>query len=205
MELLEIVGRVPLPHYIRDGNMLQDDIKNYQTVFATKPGSVAAPTAGLHLTKTLINRLIDSNKSITRVTLHVGIGTFRPVNVPKLSEHVMHSEWGQIDEKAIGQIEKCRQQGGRVIAVGTTTTRILETAARHLPLKPWSGATDIFIRPGFEFHAIDGLLTNFHLPRSTLLVLVRTFGGDELIQEAYRQAIEEKYRFFSYGDAMLIL
>lgn len=204
-ELLDQVGRVPLPHYIRDGNMVAADVKNYQTIFANKPGSVAAPTAGLHLTKTLIERLIDSQKSITRVTLHVGIGTFRPVTAATLDEHVMHAEWGQVDAKSIEQMNACRARGGRVIAVGTTVTRILEAAARAAPGQPWSGETDLFIQPGFQFQAIDGLLTNFHLPRSTLLVLVRTFGGDELMKRAYQEAIEEKYRFFSYGDAMLIL
>ncbi|MEZ6092933.1 MAG: S-adenosylmethionine:tRNA ribosyltransferase-isomerase [Pirellulaceae bacterium] len=131
--------------------------------------------------------------------------TFRPVKAEVLDEHTMHSEWGTVDSRAIEQIESCHNRSGRVIAVGTTTTRILETAARNLPLAPWTGSTDIFIRPGFDFHCLDGLITNFHFPRSTLLVLVRTFGGDELMREAYRKAIEQKYRFFSYGDAMLII
>jgi len=204
-QILEQVGRVPLPHYIRDGQMMDSDVKDYQTVFAKHPGSVAAPTAGLHFTKPLVDRLVNAEVSLTRVTLHVGIGTFRPVSVERLNEHEMHSEWGQLDERAVTEIEKCRERRGRVLAVGTTSVRVLETAARHQPLAPWQGLTDLFIRPGFEFRCIDGLLTNFHLPKSTLLVLVRTFGGQELIREAYRQAVAEKYRFFSYGDAMLIV
>ena len=204
-QLLEQVGRVPLPHYIRDGQMMDSDIKDYQTVFAKHPGSVAAPTAGLHFTKHLVDRLVNAEISITRVTLHVGIGTFRPVSVDQLNDHEMHAEWGQLDERAVAEIQKCRERGGRVIAVGTTSVRVLETAARRQPLAPWQGLTDLFIRPGFEFHCLQGLLTNFHLPKSTLLVLVRTFGGDALLREAYRQAVAEKYRFFSYGDAMLII
>ncbi|MEQ1902730.1 MAG: tRNA preQ1(34) S-adenosylmethionine ribosyltransferase-isomerase QueA [Pirellulaceae bacterium] len=205
LELLEQVGRVPLPHYIREGNMMDEDVRRYQTVYATKPGSVAAPTAGLHMTKPLIEKLINSGKGITRVTLHVGLGTFKPMATELLAQHEMHFEWGQIDEKAIRQIEQCQTAGKRVIAVGTTSVRVLETAARQLPLVPWEGNTDLFIRPGFDFRLINGLLTNFHLPRSTLLVLVRTFGGDELIRHAYEVAVAEKYRFFSYGDAMLVL
>lgn len=205
LDILRQVGRVPLPNYIRKGAMVDSDLTDYQTVYASKPGSVAAPTAGLHLTKPLINSLIDRGIGITRVTLHVGIGTFRPVKAERLSHHHMHNEWGQLDEKAVGQIEACRQRKGRVISVGTTSTRVLETVTRDGPVRPWTGETGLFIHPGHEFRAVDGLLTNFHLPRSTLLVLVRTFGGDELIREAYQQAVAWKYRFFSYGDAMLIL
>ncbi|HMP78543.1 MAG TPA: tRNA preQ1(34) S-adenosylmethionine ribosyltransferase-isomerase QueA [Pirellulaceae bacterium] len=204
-ELLESVGRVPLPQYIREGNMVDDDRRQYQTVYASKPGSVAAPTAGLHFTKSLLEQLIDVGARITRVTLHVGTGTFKPIAVDDIGQHQMHSEWGSIDDKAIAAMREARQVGGRVIAVGTTTTRLLETHARHDPTLPWSGRTELFIRPPFEFKAIDGLLTNFHLPRSTLLVLARTFGGDELIARAYRLAVEERYRFYSYGDAMIIL
>jgi S-adenosylmethionine:tRNA ribosyltransferase-isomerase len=185
--------------------MKDSDTTDYQTVYASKPGSVAAPTAGLHLTKKLISDLIDAGISVTRVTLHVGIGTFRPVKADRLSHHSMHQEWGQLDEKAVGQIQACREKSGRVIAVGTTTTRVLESVTRDGPIRPWSGQSELFIRPPFEFRAIDGLMTNFHLSRSTLLVLVRTFGGDELLREAYLKAIENRYRFFSYGDAMLIL
>ena len=203
--LLEQVGRIPLPHYIRDGQMVDSDVKDYQTVFARHPGSVAAPTAGLHFTKKLVENLLNKSISLTRVTLHVGIGTFRPVSVEKLSDHEMHSEWGRVDQVAVDEITKCKQRGGRVIAVGTTSVRVLETAARRETLTQWEVLTDLFIRPGFEFRCIDGLMTNFHLPKSTLLVLVRTFGGDELLRRAYTEAIAEKYRFFSYGDAMLIV
>ena len=203
-EILDLVGRVPLPHYIRAGEMEESDVKDYQTVFATKPGSVAAPTAGLHFTKTLIDRLIAANVSITRVTLHVGIGTFRPIAVQHLSEHRMHQEWGQLDERAVEHIEACHKRGGRVIAVGTTSVRVLETAGQQSPLVPWAGNTDLFIRPPHKFQLVDSLMTNFHLPRSSLLVLVRTFGGDDFMQRVYTTAIAEKYRFFSYGDAMLI-
>lgn len=203
-EILEMVGRVPLPNYIRSGNMVDADLMNYQTVFAKKSGAVAAPTAGLHLTKLLLNRIIDAGVQIAQVTLHVGIGTFRPVTVDDLSNHKMHFERGSIDQKSVDLINQTRSLGGRVIAVGTTSVRVLETAGANGDLSPWSGETELFIRPPYQFKTIDGLLTNFHLPRSTLLVMIRTFGGDELMQRAYAEAIEEKYRFFSYGDAMLI-
>jgi S-adenosylmethionine:tRNA ribosyltransferase-isomerase len=203
-EILQGIGRIPLPNYIRGGNMVDSDLEDYQTVFARQPGAVAAPTAGLHLTKRLLGRLIDVGVKIAQVTLHVGIGTFRPVTVENLSEHQMHFERGEIDEKAAKQINETRAQGGRIIAVGTTSVRVLETAGATGELHPWRGDTDLFIRPPYEFKIVDGLLTNFHLPRSTLLVLIRTFGGDELMKRVYAEAVEEKYRFFSYGDAMLI-
>lgn len=205
LEILRRIGRVPLPSYIRKGAMMDSDLADYQTVYAAKPGSVAAPTAGLHFTTGLIRELIDAGIGVTRVTLHVGIGTFRPVKAERLSHHLMHAEWGQIDEKAVQQIAACRERGGRVVAVGTTSTRVLESVTRAGPLRVWSGETELFIHPPFEFRAIDGLMTNFHLPRSTLLVLVRTFGGDSLIRRAYEEAISLRYRFYSYGDAMLIL
>lgn len=204
-EILAKIGRVPLPNYIRDGNMVDADFKNYQTIFAKSPGAVAAPTAGLHLTEPLINRLIDKGVKIAQVTLHVGIGTFKPVTADDLNDHNMHFERGSIEAKSVDQINQARAEGGRVIAVGTTSVRVLETAAADGQLKPWSGETNLFISPPYEFKTVDGLLTNFHLPRSTLLVLVRTFGGDELLKRAYAEAIEEKYRFYSYGDAMLIV
>lgn len=205
LEVLRKVGRVPLPNYIRKGAMMDSDVTDYQTVYASKPGSVAAPTAGLHLTKSLIAELIDCGIGITRVTLHVGIGTFRPVKADRLSHHRMHREWGQLDDRAVGQIAACREKNGRVIAVGTTSTRVLESVAREGQLRSWSGETDLFICPPFRFQVLDGLLTNFHLPRSTLLVLVSTFAGLDLMREAYRKAVEKRYRFYSYGDAMLIL
>jgi S-adenosylmethionine:tRNA ribosyltransferase-isomerase len=202
--LLERIGRVPLPHYIRNGEMDDSDREHYQTVYARVPGSVAAPTAGLHFTESLLRRLKEIGVIIARLTLHVGLGTFRPIAVDTLAEHNMHCEWGTIDSDAVGVIQTCRQRGGRIVAVGTTSVRLLETAAADDLLKPFSGHTNLFIRPPYKFHAIDAMLTNFHLPRTTLLVLVRTFGGDTLIKHAYEAAIREQYRFYSYGDAMLI-
>lgn len=204
-EILRCVGRVPLPHYIRGGNMADSDVKDYQTVFAKQAGAIAAPTAGLHFTTPLLRRIIDRGIKIVTVTLHVGIGTFRPVTCKRLEQHTMHGETGSISPNAAQSINQCREQGGRAIAVGTTCVRLLESAAQDGQVQPWSGSTDLFIRPGHPFQIVDGLLTNFHLPKTTLIVLVRTFGGDELIANAYAEAIREKYRFFSYGDAMLIL
>ncbi|MGE0696171.1 MAG: tRNA preQ1(34) S-adenosylmethionine ribosyltransferase-isomerase QueA [Pirellulales bacterium] len=205
LALLERVGRVPLPPYIRDGEMDAADRERYQTIYAQVPGAVAAPTAGLHFTKELLERLVGVGVSLVRVTLHVGLDTFRPVTVENLAEHVMHSEWCRITPEAVAKIQAGKAAGGRTIAVGTTSVRVLETAARGGTLAAFEGPSDLFIRPPFEFHAVDGLLTNFHLPRTTLLVLVRTFGGDALIRQAYAEAIHEEYRFYSYGDAMLIL
>ncbi|MBM4003690.1 MAG: tRNA preQ1(34) S-adenosylmethionine ribosyltransferase-isomerase QueA [Planctomycetes bacterium] len=204
-ELLERVGRVPLPPYIRQGTMVDSDRERYQTVYARRPGAVAAPTAGLHFTEELLERLRALPIEIASITLHVGIGTFRPVTARNLDEHAMHSEWGAVQPEVCQAVRACRERAGRVIAVGTTVARVLESAAASGPLLPFEGETRLFIRPPFEFHALDGLLTNFHLPRSTLLVLVRTFGGDALIREAYAEAIKQGYRFYSYGDAMLIL
>jgi S-adenosylmethionine:tRNA ribosyltransferase-isomerase len=203
--ILDRVGRVPLPPYIRKGEMVESDRQNYQTVYAKTPGAVAAPTAGLHFTPALLQTLEKQGVSVCFLTLKVGLGTFRPILGESLAEHRMHAEWGQLAPEAVTKIQSARQRGGRVIAVGTTTVRILETAARDGELKPFTGATDLFIRPPYEFRAVDSLMTNFHLPRTTLLVLVRTFGGDELIARAYEEAIREEYRFYSYGDAMLIL
>ena len=204
-EILQKVGRIPLPHYIRDGNMVDADRKDYQTVYAKEVGAVAAPTAGLHFTKPLVKKLIDMGVNIAQVTLHVGVGTFRPMTSDSISDHEMHSEWGTISQASVDLINRSRDAGGRVIAVGTTSVRVLETAAADGTLSPWSGDTNLFIQPSYQFKIVDGLLTNFHLPRSTLLVLVRTFGGDELMKRAYEAAVEEQYRFFSYGDAMLIV
>jgi S-adenosylmethionine:tRNA ribosyltransferase-isomerase len=204
VEVLEVVGRVPLPPYIRGGAMDTEDIARYQTVFARQPGAIAAPTAGLHFTNELLTRLVDVGVSICRVTLHVGVGTFRPIATEQIEDHRMHREWGEITEATVRRIDTCRGAGGRVIAVGTTSVRVLETAARDGQLRPWQGETDLFIRPPYTFRSVDALLTNFHLPRSTLLILVRTFGGEELIRRAYAEAIEQQYRFYSYGDAMLI-
>lgn len=204
-EILARIGRVPLPNYIRGGNMVDSDRIDYQTVYAKQVGAIAAPTAGLHFTKGLIKRLIDDKINVAQLTLHVGIGTFRPMTADRVNDHSMHQEWGSISENAVELINQSRAAGGRIIAVGTTCVRVLETAGRSGTLERWSGDTGLFIRPPYQFKVVDGLLTNFHLPRSTLLVLVRTFGGDELLKQAYDVAIEERYRFFSYGDAMLIL
>ena len=219
MEILQCVGRVPLPPYIRDSEMTESDVETYQTVFATQPGAVAAPTAGLHFTPELLTQL--SRRGIERefVTLHVGIGTFRPITAERLDEHVMHSEWCSLSADVAQKLNQARAAGRRLIAVGTTVARTLESAlgSHHAPrddgisrsemptLEPFQGTTNLFIRPPYQFRAVDALLTNFHLPKSTLLILVRTFGGDALIRRAYEQAIAERYRFYSYGDAMLIL
>lgn len=202
--LLDRLGRLPLPHYIRGGEMIEEDWKRYQTVYARRPGSAAAPTAGLHFTDELLARLVDMGVMPVRVTLHVGLDTFRPISGATLAEHQMHSERGEIDAAAVADIARCRRQGGRVIAVGTTSVRILETAAAASELQPWAGDTRLFIRPPYQFKAVGALLTNFHLPRTSLLVLARVFGGDELIARAYQEAIRERYRFFSYGDAMIV-
>jgi S-adenosylmethionine:tRNA ribosyltransferase-isomerase len=203
--LLDRVGRVPLPHYIRRPVPEPGDASRYQTVYARVPGSAAAPTAGLHFTEELLADLQRRGVDLCRLTLHVGLDTFRPIAAPTLAEHRMHRERGEISAQAVAQINACRRRGGRCIAVGTTSVRVLETAAADGALRPWCGETDLFIRPPYQFRAVDALLTNFHLPRTTLLVLVRTFGGDELIVRAYQEAIREQYRFYSYGDAMLIV
>jgi len=216
-ELLERLGRVPLPPYVRNGQMVDADVVNYQTVFARVPGAVAAPTAGLHFTKELLRSLTERGVECSAVTLHVGLGTFRPISAPSLDEHKMHRETGELSVTAAAEINSTRRDGGRIIAVGTTVMRVLETAARSQgenasemvngrpTIPPWRGETDLFIKPPFEFRAVDALLTNFHFPRTTLLVLVATFGGRELVEHAYREAIGEEYRFFIYGDSMLIV
>jgi S-adenosylmethionine:tRNA ribosyltransferase-isomerase len=205
VELLERVGRVPLPPYIRGGEMVEADRQRYQTVYALSPGAVAAPTAGLHFTDELLDELTSAGVRQARVTLHVGLDTFRPVTVCDIGEHAIHSEWCRITPQAVDTIRQSKSAGGRTVAVGTTSVRVLETAARGGQLEAFEGPTDLFIRPPYQFRAVDALLTNFHLPRTTLLVLVRTFGGDELMKRAYAEAIREEYRFYSYGDAMLIV
>lgn len=206
-EFLERFGRVPIPPYIRDGQMVDDDIVRYQTVYAREAGSVAAPTAGLHFTTDLLQRIQERGVVRAPVCLHVGLGTFRPIQTRTLDQHVMHSERGEVTEAVAKRLSLCRLDGGRIIAVGTTSARVLESAAGHHAgqLGPWSGETDIFIRPPYQFKAVDVLLTNFHLPKSTLLVMVCTFAGRELMLRAYSEAIAQRYRFYSYGDAMLIL
>jgi len=203
--LLERIGRVPLPHYIRRGESLPRDTDDYQTVYAEHLGSIAAPTAGLPFTKPMLAQLGSCGIEIEKVTLHVGVGTFRPITAQHLQDHRMHPEWCRLDASTTARLQAIRDRGGRIIAVGTTTMRTLETAALQGTIQPWEGETDLFIHSPFNAQAIDGLITNFHLPRSTLLVLVRTFGGDELMRRAYEEAIREEYRFFSYGDAMLIV
>jgi S-adenosylmethionine:tRNA ribosyltransferase-isomerase len=204
-ELLARVGRVPLPGYIRGGHEQPGDLERYQTVFARVAGSAAAPTAGLHFTAELFSRLAGGGVDRATVTLHVGLGTFRPISAAALDDHEMHSEWCACPPETVAAIERTKARGGRVIAVGTTAMRTLETAARSGSVAPFVGPTDLFIRPGFPFHAVDCLLTNFHMPRTTLMVLVSTFASRELIARAYAEAIRERYRFLSYGDAMLIL
>jgi S-adenosylmethionine:tRNA ribosyltransferase-isomerase len=204
-EILESRGDVPIPPYIRGGITEDSDQFNYQTVFAEKPGAVAAPTAGLHFTDGLIDELVEQGIHRCSVTLHVGIGTFRPIISENIEDHVMHSERGEISSTVAQQLRATRDLGGRVVCVGTTAVRVLETAVGRNGIEAWSGSTDLFIKPPYQFKAVDALLTNFHLPKSTLLILVRQFGGDTLMRLAYQEAIDHAYRFFSYGDAMLIL
>ncbi len=206
-DFLERYGRVPIPPYIRDGQMVDDDVTRYQTVYAREAGSVAAPTAGLHFTNDLLARIEERGVVRAPVCLHVGLGTFRPVQSQDVSQHVMHSERGEISDATARRLVSCRADGGRIIAVGTTSVRVLESACRFNggQLAGWQGDTDIFIRPPYQFQAVDALMTNFHLPKSTLLMLVSAFASRELILRAYAEAIEQRYRFFSYGDAMLIV
>jgi S-adenosylmethionine:tRNA ribosyltransferase-isomerase len=205
LELLGRVGRIPLPHYIRHGEMVDADIERYQTVFASKSGSIAAPTAGLHFTEQLLHQLASQDVSIERITLHIGVATFRPIKSEQVEMHAMHDEWCCVPEDVAARIQQARDAGRRIVAVGTTTVRTLETASASGRLSAWNGSTGLFIHPPYTFRTVDALVTNFHLPRSTLLVLVRTFGGDQLIRRAYQEAVEQKYRFYSYGDAMLIV
>jgi S-adenosylmethionine:tRNA ribosyltransferase-isomerase len=202
--ILERVGRVPLPGYIRGGVEATGDRERYQTVYARESGSAAAPTAGLHFTDRLLADLAARGVGRASVTLHVGLGTFRPITAERLDDHVMHSEWCTCPPETVAAVAAARARGGRVVAVGTTAARTLESAARSGTLAPWSGTTDLFIRPGFVFRAVDCLFTNFHMPRTTLMVLVSTFAGRAVIARAYEAAIHERYRFLSYGDAMLL-
>ncbi|MDX9768668.1 MAG: tRNA preQ1(34) S-adenosylmethionine ribosyltransferase-isomerase QueA [Ectothiorhodospiraceae bacterium] len=197
-------GHMPLPPYIQRPDT-QADRARYQTVYARRPGAVAAPTAGLHFDQPLLDRLTAMGVEQTFVTLHVGAGTFQPVRVEKVREHVMHPEWIEVGEDVCRRIEACRARGGRVIAVGTTAVRSLESAAQDGALKPFAGDTRLFITPGYRFRVVDVLLTNFHLPESTLLMLVSAFGGYAAVMQAYQHAVERRYRFFSYGDAMFVL
>ncbi|HTI50744.1 MAG TPA: tRNA preQ1(34) S-adenosylmethionine ribosyltransferase-isomerase QueA, partial [Planctomycetaceae bacterium] len=202
---LERFGTVPLPPYITREVAEPADFERYQTTFARHPGSVAAPTAGLHFTPELLVECRAKGVEHAFVTLHVGIGTFRPISVEQLSDHQMHREWCEVPATTAECLKRIKNRQGRVVAVGTTSVRTLETAAREGQIADWRGTTDLFIRPGFRFHAVDALLTNFHLPRSTLLVLACTFAERDLMLRAYAEAIQKEYRFFSYGDAMLIV
>jgi S-adenosylmethionine:tRNA ribosyltransferase-isomerase len=204
-ELLRRHGHMPLPPYIRKGLDTLADHERYQTVFARQEGAVAAPTAGLHFTAGVFDRLKERGIDWSFVTLHVGLGTFQPIQADDIRKHPMHSEWGELAETTVVAIASCRARGGRIVAVGTTSVRVLETAAASGPLRPWTGETKLFIYPPYAFRAVDALVTNFHLPRTTLLLLVSAFAGVELMQEAYKTAIEQEYRFYSYGDAMLIV
>ncbi len=203
-ELLDRYGHVPLPPYIRGGKDEAEDRERYQTVYAERPGAVAAPTAGLHFTPGLLERLQRLGVLTAFVTLHVGLGTFQPVKTADPADHVMHREEGELPETTIQAMAACRAHGGRVVVVGTTSVRVLETAALETG-GAWSGMTDLYIRPPFRFQNVDALVTNFHLPRSTLLLLVQAFTGTELLRHAYEEAIRCEYRFYSYGDAMVVI
>jgi len=204
LALLEAHGHVPLPPYITHADDA-DDERRYQTVFATRPGAVAAPTAALHFDQTLLEALRERGIATAQVTLHVGAGTFQPVRAERLEDHRMHSECFEVSQATVAAVAAARERGGRVVAVGTTSVRALESAARASGmLQATSGETDIFITPGYEFGVVDALLTNFHLPRSTLMMLVSAFAGHAQVMALYRHAIEARYRFFSYGDAMLL-
>ena len=213
-EILTRFGHIPLPPYIRKGHAASEDEERYQTVYAAHAGSVAAPTAGLHFTPALFDRLAASGIGTAKVTLHVGLGTFAPVKVDDPAKHEIHREWCEVTPPTIDAILSAKARGGRVVAVGTTTTRTLESAARFSPppqggkepaIAPFHGETGLYIRPPFDFRAVDAMVTNFHLPRSTLLLLVGAFAGEDLLHAAYAEAIAREYRFYSYGDAMLVL
>ena len=202
-EIMENIGHMPLPPYIsREDTM--DDFSRYQTVYADNPGAVAAPTAGLHFDLALLNKLKDKGVDSAFVTLHVGAGTFQPVRSEQIEDHEMHFEYLEVAQETVDKCLQTRQNGGRIIAVGTTTVRSLETASKNGQLKAYTGETDIFIYPGYQFKSIDALITNFHLPESTLLMLISAFAGKDEMMRCYKEAVTEEYRFFSYGDAMFI-
>ena len=204
--LMESQGHIPLPPYIERPDDTAD-AERYQTVFGTREGAVAAPTAGLHFDQTMLTRLAELGVARAEVTLHVGAGTFQPVRVEDLDQHQMHAEWLEVGEQVCAQVAATRAAGGRIVAVGTTSVRSLESAAAASDdgvLRPYRGDTRLFIRPGYRFQVVDAMLTNFHLPESTLLMLVCAFCGHERMLAAYRHAVEQRYRFFSYGDAMFL-
>jgi S-adenosylmethionine:tRNA ribosyltransferase-isomerase len=201
--ILEQIGHIPLPPYItREDD--QSDLTRYQTVFAREAGAVAAPTAGLHFDQAMMEKLKAKGVQSAFVTLHVGSGTFQPVRVEDLSEHLMHKEYFAVLPETVTAVQQARARGGRVVAIGTTAVRALESASRNGQLEAGFGDTDLFITPGYQFKSVDAILTNFHLPESTLLMLVSAFAGYEHIMNAYRHAIDQSYRFFSYGDAMFL-
>lgn len=200
-EILDRLGETPLPPYIHEK---LEDSERYQTVYNRERGSAAAPTAGLHLTKEQMSQLQKAGIKFGYVTLHVGLGTFRPVKVDKIEDHEMHEEYYSIPAETVELISQAKKSGNEVIAVGTTTTRALESAAASGELKAQSGMTNIFIYPGYQFKVIDGMITNFHLPKSTLIMMISAFAGRDFVMRAYREAVKNKYRFFSFGDAMLI-
>ena len=202
--LLQAHGHVPLPPYITHDDGAEDEAR-YQTVFAARPGAVAAPTAALHFDEALLSALQTRGVQRAAVTLHVGAGTFQPVRSDNLAQHRMHAEWFEVSAATVQAVEAARARGGRIVAVGTTTLRALESAAREGPLRAGAAETELFITPGFEFRVVDLLVTNFHLPKSTLMMLVSAFAGYEHVRALYRHAIEARYRFFSYGDAMLLM
>jgi S-adenosylmethionine:tRNA ribosyltransferase-isomerase len=205
-DILERVGYVPIPPYIRGGKMNSGDKERYQTVYASQAGAVAAPTAGLHFDVRMLDAVKRRGVEVVEVTLHVGLGTFKPIAVDNLDEHKMHSEWCKLTESAAAIINNCKKKGGIIAAVGTTSVRVLESATNKKTgeLESFEGETSLFIKPPYKFRNVDMLLTNFHFPKSTLLILVCTFGGYDLIRKSYNEAIRKKYRLFSYGDAMLI-
>lgn len=203
-EILDSLGQMPLPPYIKEK---LDDRERYQTVYSKHEGSAAAPTAGLHFTQELLDQISEMGVNITFITLHVGLGTFRPMSVDRVEDHVMHEEFYMLSQETADILNETRQRGGRIIAVGTTSARTLETVAKEIgegPVVAMSGWTDIFIYPGYTFGLVDAMLTNFHLPKSTLVMLVSALAGREHVLAAYRKAIQERYRFFSFGDAMFI-
>lgn len=202
-DMLDRIGHMPLPPYITRADD-EEDLNRYQTVYAREAGAVAAPTAGLHFDQDMLDILAEKGVAKTFVTLHVGSGTFQPVRVENLDEHVMHKEFYSVSTDTVAAVRRTREQGGRVIAIGTTAVRALESASRGGELEAGFGDTDLFITPGYRFRSVDAMLTNFHLPESTLLMLIAAFAGYEAVMEAYRHAIAEKYRFFSYGDAMFL-
>ena len=205
MEILRKIGHIPLPPYIKRKDVPLDR-ERYQTVVAARDGAIAAPTAGLHFTEALLQSLRDRGVNITCITLHIGIGTFAPVKVTNVEDHRMGTEWAEISEEAAREIERARVRGGKIISVGTTTTRTLESFSDGNGGVPSAkGMTSLFIYPPYRFRVIDGLITNFHLPKSTLIMLVSAFVGKDLLMKAYREAVDKAYRFYSYGDAMLIL